>query len=369
MLPTSGTYNFQSVQVEILIREAFERIGILGEFLDTLKLESAKRSINLLLIEWMDKTTNLWTLQNAFLTLIPMQGQYTLPAYLLDVVQVNLRNSSRQTTPTGVAKSNLTDSYDGTGAGVAANAFDNSSTTGCVQTAINGNISYAFGISNPGPNEVVNTNTITFVGIQSNVPRDYTLIIEQCPIDKDPLDVNSWKTIIEIPEQTYLEGITQWFDVPTPVEAKAYRVCETGGEILNIREIFFNNNLFDFNISNVSRYEYNTYPNKDLQSRPSVYYLDRQPANPILNIWPVPAIQYNCLSYSYKKMMQDVGKLTDTIEIPAKMYPALIWGLTYYLALKFKPELAEMAEAKYERSFEIATKEDTEDVIISIRGG
>lgn len=369
MLPTSGTYNFQSVQVEILIREAFERIGIKGEFLDVLQIQSAIRSINLILLEWMGKTVNLWTLQNGFLTLIPAQGQYPLPSNLLDMVQVNLRTSVRQLSATGigVAQSNTLATYDGLGGGVAANAFDIDITTGCVQNAVNGNISYDFGISNPGPNQVVNTNIITFIGIQSNVTSDYTIVVEQCNSD-NAIDNNTpWTTLITIPLQTYVEGITSWFEVPTPVNARAYRIRETGGAILNIRQIFNNNNVFDFNISNVSRYEYGTYPNKDLQSRPSVYYLDRQ-ISPVLNIWPTPAPQYNCIAYSYKRMMQDVNLLTDTVEVPAKMYPALIWGLAYQLAIKFNPQLMEMAEAKYERAFNEVTKEDTEDIPITIRG-
>jgi len=32
MLPTSGTFNFQSIQIELIIREAFEKVGIPGEF-------------------------------------------------------------------------------------------------------------------------------------------------------------------------------------------------------------------------------------------------------------------------------------------------------------------------------------------------
>ena len=51
MLPTSGTFNFQSIQIELIIREAFERIGILGEFVEPQKLDSAKRSIDLLLLD------------------------------------------------------------------------------------------------------------------------------------------------------------------------------------------------------------------------------------------------------------------------------------------------------------------------------
>jgi len=81
-MATSGTYNFQSVQVELLIREAYERIGILGEFVEPQKLDSAKRSIDLLLLEWMNKSVNLWTLETAVLTLVQGQAQYILPSYL-----------------------------------------------------------------------------------------------------------------------------------------------------------------------------------------------------------------------------------------------------------------------------------------------
>ena len=49
MPSTSGTYDFQSIEVELIIREAFERIGISGEFIEPIKLDSAKRSINFLL--------------------------------------------------------------------------------------------------------------------------------------------------------------------------------------------------------------------------------------------------------------------------------------------------------------------------------
>jgi hypothetical protein len=372
MLPTSGTYNFQSVRVELLIREAFERIGLTGEFLDVLKIDSAIRSLNLILLEWMGKTVNLWTLKNDFLTLIAAKGQYQLSEDVLDLIQVNLRTSARQAAtlfPTGIAiaKSNTATSYDGAGGGNAGNAFDDTIAIGCTQNVINGNISYAFGISNPGPTQVINTNIITFIGIQSNVTADYTIIVEQCPVDSDLTIAQSWLPLITISKQTYIAGITSWFEVEIPVNAQAYRIRETGGETLNIRQIYFNNNVFDFNISNVSRYEYGTYPNKNLQSRPSVYYLDRQ-IKPVLNLWPVPAPQYNCLSYSYKQMMQDVNSLTDTIEIPAKMYPALIWALSYHLALKFNPEMTDMMEAKYERSFAEITKEDTEDIAITIKG-
>lgn len=356
MPATSGTYNFQSVQVEILIREAYERIGILGEFVEPQKLESAKRSINLLLLSWMEETINLWTLQGTYLPLVTGQRQYILPNIVSNIIQANLRTSTRQLN--GTPQTNTTNTYDNGGGGIAANAFDGDSTTACTQNVVDGNISYDYGLDV--------TQYITFVGIQSNTTTLYSLVVESCPLD--PAVLASWTPLITILPQTFQAGVNTWFDVPIPINARAYRIREIGGATLDIQEIYFNNNTFDFAISDVSKFEYNTYPNKFLQSRPSVYYLDRQPFAPVLNLWPTPSSQYNCLFYSYKKMMQDVGLYTQTIEIPSRFYPALVWGLSWHLALKYKPEAAQMIQAEYEKSFNRATSEDSEGTNISIRG-
>lgn len=344
MPATSGTFNFQSIQVELIIREAFERIGIVGEFVEPQKLDSARRSIDLLLLEWMNKSINLWTLTNAYLPLITGKGQYTLPVTVNNIVQANLRTSSRQLN--GVAASS--------NGGIAANAFDNNPLTACTQNAADGNISYDYGVGI--------TQQINFIGIQSNSTTFYSIVIETS------IDNVNWTTLLTLTPQTFTTGVNVWFDVPVPVNARAYRISETGGATLNIQEIYFNNNIFDFAISNVSRYEYLTYPNKALQARPSVYYLDRQLA-PILNLWPAPSSQYNCLFYSYKQAIQDVGVFyTNAVQIPARFYPALVWGLSWYLALKYKPDMAEMLRAGYEQSFNEATIDDSENTVIRIYG-
>jgi len=136
--------------------------------------------------------------------------------------------------------------------------------------------------------------------------------------------------------------------------------------LLLTQEIYFNNNIDDLPIPNVSRDDYYTYPNKYLSSRPSVFYLDRQ-ILPVLNLWPIPTSDYNCLLYSYKKMIQDAGALyTNGLQIPSRFYPALIWRLAWELAVKFSPEKAQMLKIESDLAFDVAAREDSESIPLNI---
>lgn len=359
-MPTSSnTYNFQSIEVELLIREAFERIGILGEYVEGHKLDSARRSINFLLLDWMNRSVNLWTIKGAYLGLLPGQRQYVLEPNVSDIIQANIRSFFRQLN--GTPQSNLGSSYDSMGGGIAVNAFDEDILTSCLQTGADSNISYDFGVDNE--------QTITFVGFISSLPnkpdREYELLIEATR--GDPAVLADWYPLLSIDRATYKSGIPYFFDIPVPYENRAYRIRGINASAaLDIAELYFTNNTIDTSMTNISHYEYNLYPNKYLQSRPSIYYLDRQPANPILNIWPTASQQYRCLFYSYMRMMQDAGLYTNSLDIPARLYPALVSGLAWQLALKFNPQLSEPMNAQYQLDFAMATTEDSENVSIYI---
>jgi hypothetical protein len=293
-------------------------------------------------LEWTNRRVNMWTRETAYLSLVTNQGQYILPNSVNDIIQANLRTSTRQLNGTPAASS-----------GNAANAFDGNPATSCIQTAADGNISYDYGAGV--------TQQINFIGIQSNANETYTLRFDFSQ------DNNTWVPLFNIPAQTYTTGITSWFDVPAPLDARAYRIVETGGKTLNIQELYFNNNVYDMPLSNISRDEYITLPYKQQQGRPSIYYLDRQLGEPTLNIWQTPSGDYNCIQYSYQRMMQDVGSLyTNTVDIPSQFYPPLIWGLSWRLAIKFKPELADRFKAQYEESLKYASDDNSESVPLNI---
>lgn len=348
-LVTSSTYNFQALENDELITECFERIGISAEQLVPVKLNSARRSLNLLLLDWINKSINLWTLNTAYLPLNTGQSKYLMNSTITDILQVNLRQFTRQLN--GTPQSNTAASYDGLGGGIAANAFDSNPATTCTQTARNGNISYTYG-------EGI-SQTINFIGIQSNSTTLYTLVIETSN------DTVVWTSLVIIPAQIFTAGLTVWFDVVLPASTMSYRVRETGDATLDIQEIYFTNTIIDMRMSPVSRDTYLSFSQKFMQGRPSCYYFDKQ-IIPALNIWYPPTSIYQVLQYSYVNIMQDAGGFYNIADIPSRMLPALTWGLTWMLAIKYSPPLAEQMKNEYEQAFSIANANDSENVGLSI---
>lgn len=340
---SSGKYNFQSVEVELLIREAYENIGISPEDVTPQKLESARRSINLILLEWMNKSTNLWSLHNGFIGLEEGRSRYELDNYVSDIIDVSIRSSTRQLNGTA---------YSSNG-GDAANAFDSNPETTCTQDAPNGNISYDYGDAGTGMK-------ISFCGIVSHANLSYNFDIEYSD------DNVTWHNLYSIGKKDFKANILYWFDIPVERSARYYRIRETGGATLNIQEIYFNNNVSDIKLGNISRDEYFSYADKSIEGRPSSYYFDKS-IIPALNLWPAPSHNYNAIIYSYKRMLQDVGLYTNTLEVPSRFYPALVAALSYRLAIKFNIEIADMLAREYESSYRIAEIEDTESVDITIR--
>ncbi len=348
-LVTSSTYNFQALENDELITECFERIGISGEQLVPVKLNSAKRSLNLLLLDWISKSINLWTLSTAYLSLNTGQSKYVMNSTITDILQINLRQFTRLLN--GTAQTNTAATYDNGGGGDSLFAFDGDPTTACIQNVADGNISYSYGAGV--------SQTINFIGVQSNTTTLYTLLVET---SND--DVN-WTTLITIPPQTFKAGLTVWFDVVLPVNAMTYRIREIGGKTLNIQEIYLTSNITDLKLSSVSRDTYLSFSQKFVQGRPSCYYFDKQ-ITPILNIWYPPTNIYQVLQYSYINIMQDAGGFYNIADIPSRMLPALSWGLTWLLAIKYNPPLAAEMKNEYEQAFIIATANDSENVNLSI---
>ena len=96
-MTTSGTTAFDMDFTEIA-EEAWERAG--REMRSGYDLRTARRSMNLLTIEWQNRGINLWTVDSGSQTLTAGTGQYTLPADTIDlldqVIRTNAGNAATQ---------------------------------------------------------------------------------------------------------------------------------------------------------------------------------------------------------------------------------------------------------------------------------
>lgn len=129
-------------------------------------------------------------------------------------------------------------------------------------------------------------------------------------------------------------------------------------------------NQIDINITRISGSVYSTIPNKNATGRPIQVWVNRQggttnSANvvqyPQYVIWPTPD---NSTTYTFVywrlRRMQDAGDGVNGQDVPFRMLPALVSGLSYYLAMKLPGAdiRLPMLKAVYDEQWQIASEED-----------
>ena len=75
-----------------IFEEAYERAGL--EMRSGYDLKTARRSLNLLTLEWQNRGLNLWTIEPGTITLASGTDTYTFPADTVDVIEMTLRTGS-----------------------------------------------------------------------------------------------------------------------------------------------------------------------------------------------------------------------------------------------------------------------------------
>lgn len=92
--PSDGTYDFD-MTVDEIIEDAYERIGL--EARSGYDLRTARRSLNLLLTEWVNEDITLWTVERRTIPLLAGRGTYGLSTADVDVMEVALRTMGADT--------------------------------------------------------------------------------------------------------------------------------------------------------------------------------------------------------------------------------------------------------------------------------
>jgi hypothetical protein len=284
-----------------LIEEAFERCGL--EVRSGYDFRTARRSLNLLTIEWANRGINLWTVEQGQIVLNTQQALYALPVDTIDILDASTRtNNGSQSNQIDINLSRISEPV--------YMAIPNKNTTGRpVQMWINRQ-----------SGGVANIPQTTLVG----------------GIDADD-------TTITLANAANLP--TQGF-VNIGSETIAYQNI-VGNQILNAWR-GQNGTTAAAHLTGVDVFN-NQLPCINVWPTP----------NP-------PGNQYTLVYYRMRRI-QDAGTGIRTQDIPFRFIPCMVAGLAYQLSVKIPgvdPNRMPMLKAEYEQQFQMAAEEDREKAAI-----
>ena len=100
-MTTSSSTNFE-LDVAEYIEEAFERCGL--EAKTGYDLQTARRSMNIMLAEWANRGLNQWTIEQRTQALTASDSEYSLGTDLIDILSLVVRRSGTDFTMTRISR-------------------------------------------------------------------------------------------------------------------------------------------------------------------------------------------------------------------------------------------------------------------------
>ena len=128
---------------------------------------------------------------------------------------------------------------------------------------------------------------------------------------------------------------------------------------VDVLEVVIRRDNSDISISRINRQDYLNIPNKDLQGRPSQYFVDRLIA-PTITLWASPENNTDQLIYYRVKRIEDADAATNNAQVPFRFLPCLVAGLAYQISVKKAPNRIGVLKDIYEEEFARAAAEDGE---------
>jgi len=309
-MTTSGTVGRTVIDVATLIDHAFRRAGVSPADQTPDSLIAARQNLYFYLQSLGNTGINLWTVEKEIVGNIQGQANYNTGIGTIDlraVLQRTISNASGGT----AASSN---------GGFPDNAFDSDAATFCTQNAINGNISYVW------PSQT----TITTIGILPHGNQNYNLVWETSD------DSITW-TEVYATGRVAMED-RQWYcyDIDSPRLAYYFRVRETGGAILDVRQLVFATIQLEIPIARMNADQYYYLTTKTMQSSTvPQYWFNRKVDNPEIIVWPIPNSFFTQQFVLWRwRQIQDVGTLTNTLEIPDRWIESAVTELACRMVLE-----------------------------------
>jgi hypothetical protein len=301
-MTTSGTQSF-NLELKDIMEEAFERCG--KELRTGYEFRTARRSLNLLTIEWANRGINLWTIEQGAIPLVTGQAIYPVPVDTIQLLDTVIRQNNATTNQIDINISNIAEP--------TYSSIPNKLTQGRP-------IQYWF---NRQTGET-NLTTVTLSG-----------------------GISATDTTITV---SNVSGIASSGFIKIDNETISYpNVDITNNQLLNCAR----------------GQNYTTAATHSTAAVISVQNL------PCVNLWPTPnspGDQYTFIYYRMRRM-QDSGTGVNSQDIPFRLLPCLVAGLSSHLSMKLPgvdPTRIQMLKADYEEQWMMASSEDRETAPLRI---
>ena len=161
--------------------------------------------------------------------------------------------------------------------------------------------------------------------------------------------VNLWK--VDLVTQNLTTGTATYnVDAKTVMILDAYIVNNQSGQ--NIDRL----------ILPISRTEYASYPNKDQQGFPTVFWFDRL-LSPTVTLWPVPNTSNGPTQLKYYRVVRvEDSNLQngEQVDVPYLWLEAFAYGLAYRLAKIWAPQMAATIKGDADEAYDIAARQNVE---------
>lgn len=316
-MATSGTVSTTVFTTRKVLDHAFRRCKLTPQQIAGEDIETAKDLLWLFLSSLASKGVTLWTIEKEILPMYGYVPNVPLPIGTVNLLDVNLRNIHR---PTGTYTASEGD---------ADSAFDEDIETACTQTVGEGWIQV----------EYDSETRLCCFGILPEVTETWNISIQ---VSDDGV---TWETVytnetFEAVEQEWL-----WVDIDG-IYPKTYcrLISNDVDTILDVAEFVAGNNPNEIPLALINTDNYDSQPDKAFPGRPTEYRYDRQRTQPIMNLWPAPGPEYTFyqLVARVQRYIQDVGSLTQEIEVPQRWYLAIVCELARQLAYELPQVKAEV---------------------------
>jgi len=164
---------------------------------------------------------------------------------------------------------------------------------------------------------------------------------------------------------TQVAGEWLWVDFNATTTNNYFRVRATSGT-LSATDVYFGNTPTEIPIARLNRDDYTALPNKFFLGRPLQFWFDRQLNQPIMHLWPVPnaAAETQQIVLWRHRYIQDVGTMTQELDVPQRWFDAIVAMLASKLAEE-TPEvdmqLMPILEAKADKALAEAENEERDN--------